>query len=154
MKEKLPSSAEVAVARAFSAVNSVSSDLNRPMTAPPRPVPFSSVLRPLISPRISSLVTASPSLAEISSPSANLSVAEPQPPVAELQTSGNSDTAQNTPTANIDFATAVEQYEKKLIEEALQHSKNLREAGKLLNVNASTVSRKIKQYHIDHPSKK
>lgn len=94
------------------------------------------------------------SLAEISSPSANLSVAEPQPPVAELQTSGNSDTAQNTPTANIDFATAVEQYEKKLIEEALQHSKNLREAGKLLNVNASTVSRKIKQYHIDHPSKK
>lgn len=94
------------------------------------------------------------SLAEISSPSANLSVAEPQPPVAELQTSGNSGTAQNTPTANIDFATAVEQYEKKLIEEALQHSKNLREAGKLLNVNASTVSRKIKQYHIDHPSKK
>lgn len=94
------------------------------------------------------------SLAEISSPSTNLSVAEPQPPVAELQTSGNSDTAQNTPTANIDFATAVEQYEKKLIEEALQHSKNLREAGKLLNVNASTVSRKIKQYHIDHPSKK
>lgn len=94
------------------------------------------------------------SLAEISSPSANLSVAEPQPPVAELQTSGNSDTAQNTPTANIDFTTAVEQYEKKLIEEALQHSKNLREAGKLLNVNASTVSRKIKQYHIDHPSKK
>ena len=94
------------------------------------------------------------SLAEISSPSANLSIAEPQPPVAELQTSGNSDTAQNTPTANIDFTTAVEQYEKKLIEEALQHSKNLREAGKLLNVNASTVSRKIKQYHIDHPSKK
>lgn len=94
------------------------------------------------------------SLAEISSPSANLSVAEPQPPVAELQTSGNSDTAQNTPTANIDFTTAVEQYEKKLIEEALQHSKNLREAGKLLNVNASTVSRKIKQYHINYPSKK
>ena len=55
------------------------------------------------------------SLAEISSPSANLSVAEPQPPVAELQTSGNSNTAQNTPTANIDFTTAVEQYEKKLI---------------------------------------
>lgn len=94
------------------------------------------------------------SLAEISSPSANLSVEEPQPPVAELQTSGNSDTAQNTPTANIDFTTAVEQYEKKLIEEALQHSKNLREAGKLLNVNASTVSRKIKQYHINYPSKK
>lgn len=94
------------------------------------------------------------SLAEISSPSANLSVAEPQPPVAELQTSGNSDTAQNTPTANIDFTTAVEQYEKKLIEEALQHSKNLREAGKLLNINASTVSRKIKQYHINYPSKK
>lgn len=94
------------------------------------------------------------SLAEISSPSANLSVAEPQPPVAELQTSGNSDTAQNTPTANIDFTTAVEQYEKKLIEEVLQHSKNLREAGKLLNVNASTVSRKIKQYHINYPSKK
>lgn len=105
-------------------------------------------------PMSASATETSASLAEISSPSANLSVAEPQPPVAELQTSGNSDTAQNTPTANIDFTTAVEQYEKKLIEEALQHSKNLREAGKLLNVNASTVSRKIKQYHINYPSKK
>ena len=54
----------------------------------------------------------------------------------------------------MDFTTAVEHYEKQLIEEALRSSKNLREAGKLLNINASTVSRKIKQHNIDYPSKK
>lgn len=54
----------------------------------------------------------------------------------------------------MDFTTAVEHYEKQLIEEALRSSKNLREAGKLLNINASTVSRKIKQYNIDYPSRK
>ncbi|QAT41751.1 sigma-54 interaction domain-containing protein [Aminipila luticellarii] len=45
---------------------------------------------------------------------------------------------------------SVELHEKALIEEALRKTKNLREAGALLHVNASTVSRKIKQYNINY----
>ncbi len=45
---------------------------------------------------------------------------------------------------------SVESHEKILIEEALKKTKNLREAGALLHVNASTVSRKIKQYNINY----
>ena len=45
---------------------------------------------------------------------------------------------------------SVESYEKKLIEDAIKNSKNLREAGIILNVNASTVSRKIRQYNINY----
>ena len=101
-----------------------------------------------------SAAEASVSSAESTVPSPNLSVAETKPPVAELQPADNSDDTPDATADSLDFTTAVEQYEKKLIEEALHHSKNLREAGKLLNINASTVSRKIKQYHIDYPSKK
>lgn len=50
----------------------------------------------------------------------------------------------------IDFAQAVADYEKLLLEQAIRSSANLREAGKKLNLNASTVSRKIKQYNIDY----
>ena len=50
----------------------------------------------------------------------------------------------------IDFAQAVADYEKLLLEQAIHSSANLREAGKKLNLNASTVSRKIKQYNIDY----
>ncbi len=50
----------------------------------------------------------------------------------------------------IDFAQAVADYEKLLLEQAIYSSANLREAGQKLNLNASTVSRKIKQYHIDY----
>lgn len=53
-----------------------------------------------------------------------------------------------------DFNTAVAQFEKQLLERTLQSSGSLREAGKKLNINASTISRKIKQYHIDYPGKK
>lgn len=49
-----------------------------------------------------------------------------------------------------DLAQAVEQYEKQLIEKGLRVSSNLREAGTMLNVNASTLSRKIRQYGIDY----
>ncbi|QIB67949.1 PAS domain-containing protein [Aminipila butyrica] len=45
---------------------------------------------------------------------------------------------------------SVESHEKALIEDALRKTKNLREAGALLHVNASTVSRKIKQYNINY----
>ena len=46
---------------------------------------------------------------------------------------------------------AVADYERQLIESVLASSKSLREAGAKLGINASTVSRKIKQYHIDYP---
>ncbi len=46
---------------------------------------------------------------------------------------------------------AVGDYERKLIEAALRNSRSLRDAGAKLGINASTVSRKIKQYHIDYP---
>lgn len=53
-----------------------------------------------------------------------------------------------------DLAEAVGRYERELIEKVLTVSANLREAGALLNVNASTISRKIKQYGIPYPAKK
>ncbi len=52
------------------------------------------------------------------------------------------------------MASALENLEKHLIEDALMRSKNLRDAGKLLNISAPTLSRKIKQYHIDYPRNK
>ena len=57
-------------------------------------------------------------------------------------------------TADMDFSSAVAQFEKNLLETTLKTSGNLREAGKKLNINASTISRKIKQYNIDYPNKK
>lgn len=53
-----------------------------------------------------------------------------------------------------DMSSALENLEKHLIEDALIRSKNLRDAGKLLNISAPTLSRKIKQYHIDYPRSK
>lgn len=53
--------------------------------------------------------------------------------------------------ADQDFNTAVAQFEKHLLEATLADCSNLRDAGKKLNINASTISRKIKQYDIDYP---
>lgn len=53
-----------------------------------------------------------------------------------------------------DLNTAMAGYEKKLIESALQKSHSLREAGAKLGINASTISRKIKQYGIEYPKTK
>ena len=53
-----------------------------------------------------------------------------------------------------DFGTAVSQFERNLRENTLKTSSNLREAGQKLNINASTISRKIKQYNINYPNKK
>lgn len=55
---------------------------------------------------------------------------------------------------DMDFNSAVAQFEKNLLESTLKTSGNLREAGKKLNINASTISRKIKQYNIDYPNRK
>ena len=58
-----------------------------------------------------------------------------------LNIANNQDISAAEPT----LAESVEQHEY-----ALRNSKNLREAGKLLGVNASTVSRKIRQYQIPY----
>lgn len=63
-----------------------------------------------------------------------------------LNIANNQDISAAEPT----LAESVEQHEKLRIEYALRNSKNLREAGKLLGVNASTVSRKIRQYQIPY----
>ena len=60
----------------------------------------------------------------------------------------------NAERNDVPLAKSMEQYEKARIESALASSHNLREAGKILGVNASTVSRKIKQYGIDYPKSK
>lgn len=49
-----------------------------------------------------------------------------------------------------DFSAAVAEFEKQLLEQVLRDSSTLREAGEKLNLNASTICRKIKQYHIDY----
>lgn len=51
----------------------------------------------------------------------------------------------------VSLNTSVENYERALIETVLKHSTSLRDAGSKLQVNASTLSRKIKQYGIDYP---
>ena len=48
------------------------------------------------------------------------------------------------------LADSLEHHEIARIKAALAKSKNLREAGAILGVNASTVSRKIKQYGIEY----
>ena len=53
-----------------------------------------------------------------------------------------------------DMHSSVEDYEKALIESVLAESRNLREAGAKLGVNASTVSRKIRAYGIVYPKNK
>lgn len=72
-------------------------------------------------------------------------------PAAPLQ---RTDALPPLPTVNldvgIDFNQAVADYEKLLLEQAIRSSANLREVGEKLNLNASTVSRKIKQYNIDY----
>ncbi len=58
------------------------------------------------------------------------------------------------PDEEIDFAQAVADFEKQLLEQVLQTSPNLRAAGRRLNLNASTISRKIKQYQSDYAHKR
>ncbi|MCI8848667.1 MAG: sigma 54-interacting transcriptional regulator [Oscillibacter sp.] len=74
-------------------------------------------------------------------PLRRMPIALPEPPLLDAK-------------EEIDFAQAVANFEKQLLEQVLQSSANLREAGKRLNLNASTISRKIKQYHIDYVRKR
>ena len=53
-----------------------------------------------------------------------------------------------------DFNTAVAGFEKKPLEQVLKESSNLREASRKLNINASTICRKIKQYGIDYENRR
>lgn len=67
----------------------------------------------------------------------------PQPePVPEL------------PAEGVDFNTAVADFEKRLLEQVLKGSSNLRDASRKLNINASTICRKIKQYEIDYENRR
>lgn len=61
----------------------------------------------------------------------------PERPVMNIQPNGT-------------LSESVEQFEKNLIQSVLSNSKSLRDAGAKLGVNASTISRKIKQYGIDY----
>ena len=56
------------------------------------------------------------------------------------------------PSSPGDFNEAVARFEKQLLERTLSESSSLREAGRKLNINASTISRKIKQYNIHYPA--
>ncbi|MEL7648399.1 MAG: sigma 54-interacting transcriptional regulator [Sedimentibacter sp.] len=59
----------------------------------------------------------------------------------------------NSMPTETNLGRSISNLEKELIEDALAKSNNLRQAGKLLNISASTLSRKIKQYDIDYPRK-
>jgi len=59
-----------------------------------------------------------------------------------------------TVTSGSTLSQSIENYEKSLIESVLRQSTSLRDAGAKLGVNASTISRKIKQYGIDYPGTK
>lgn len=59
-----------------------------------------------------------------------------------------------TVTSGSTLSQSLENYEKSLIESALRQSTSLRDAGAKLGVNASTISRKIKQYGINYPGAK
>ncbi len=60
-----------------------------------------------------------------------------------------SETADSTADSG-DLTSCVNKYEKEVIERTLCVTKNLREAGAILNVNPSTLSRKIKQLGIEY----
>lgn len=57
---------------------------------------------------------------------------------------------QDVALKTFDLTKSVENFEKQQIEKVLSITNNLREAGELLNINASTISRKIKQYGIEY----
>lgn len=62
----------------------------------------------------------------------NSPVAEKEPPVAEKQPTDNPEEMPPDSAVEMDFTTAVEHYEKQLIEEALRSSKNLQGSRKAI----------------------
>ena len=75
-------------------------------------------------------------------------------PAPEAPVEAETPAVQQPAAENLDLAQAVAQFEKQLLEQVLEESDSLREASKKLNINASTVCRKIKQYQIDYKRKK
>ncbi|MBB5264282.1 PAS domain S-box-containing protein [Catenibacillus scindens] len=61
------------------------------------------------------------------------------------------ESAENNISPDMDFTSAVAAFEKELLEKTLKNSRSLRDAGQKLGINASTISRKIRQYNIDYP---
>lgn len=76
--------------------------------------------------------------------------------VDEKTIRGILDISQETvaPVETISLTQQMENYEKNLLESVLKNSSSLRDAGAKLGVNASTISRKIKQYGIEYHGKK
>lgn len=70
----------------------------------------------------------------------------------QMETPGEE--APEPPAEELDFNTAVADFEKRLLEQVLSESSNLREASRKLNINASTISRKIKQYQIEYENRR
>ena len=70
----------------------------------------------------------------------------------QMETLGEA--APEPPAEELDFNTAVADFEKRLLEQVLSESSNLREASRKLNINASTISRKIKQYQIEYENRR
>lgn len=66
-------------------------------------------------------------------------------------TNGGSEQKTAEPDHSLSLTESVENYERGLIEDVLRNSTSLRDAGAKLHVNASTLSRKIRQYGIDYP---
>lgn len=81
-------------------------------------------------------------------PAAEAAQPEAPPPVPEPEPEPEA------PPETQDFSTAVAQFEKQLLEQVLKDSANLRDASRKLNINASTICRKIKQYGIDYENRR
>lgn len=89
---------------------------------------------------------------KISSKSTNTKVKENLGDSSILYSNSHSEASIEMPDTTL--SKAMENYEKQLIESVLKNSSNLREAGKKLGVNASTISRKIKAYGIVYEGSK
>ena len=78
----------------------------------------------------------------------------PQPAAPAIVECAQEEEPEELPPEDLDFNTAVAGFEKKLLEQVLKESSNLREASRKLNINASTICRKIKQYGIDYENRR
>ena len=84
-------------------------------------------------------------------PEENLGLQPAAPAIVEC---AQEEEPEELPPEDLDFNTAVAGFEKKLLEQVLKESSNLREASRKLNINASTICRKIKQYGIDYENRR
>lgn len=66
----------------------------------------------------------------------------PQPAAPAIVECAQEEEPEELPPEDLDFNTAVAGFEKKLLEQVLKESSNLREASRKLNINASTICRR------------